>query len=134
MALLKLNADKCTGCGICLLACSAVKEGVFNPQLASLQVHSRYEKGGLTVEGKFCDLCLDCVEACPTEAITVKDGVLSIDQELCTQCGLCVEACPHGIIHLSPSDKLLLCDQCGGSPQCIIFCPHQAIYKEEEAK
>jgi carbon-monoxide dehydrogenase iron sulfur subunit len=134
MALLKLDADKCTGCGICQLACSAVKEGAFNPRLACLQIHSRYEKGDLKIEGEFCDLCLDCVEICPTEAITVKNGVLHISQKLCNQCGLCVEACPHGIIHLAPSGRLLLCNQCGGSPQCIIFCPHQAIYKGEEAK
>jgi carbon-monoxide dehydrogenase iron sulfur subunit len=134
MALLKLDADKCTGCGICQLVCSAVKGGDFNPRLACLQIHSYYENGDLKIEGEFCDLCLDCVEVCPTEAITVKNGVLHISQKLCDQCGLCVEACPHGIIHLAPSGRLLLCNQCSGSPQCILFCPHQAIYKGEEAK
>jgi len=126
-----LDTEKCTGCGICQLACSAVKEGVFNPKMACVQIHSGYEKGGLTITGEFCDLCLECVEACPTEAITLKNGLLSLDQESCNECGLCVEACPYGIIHISPSGRLLICDQCGGSPECVTWCPHEAIYKEE---
>jgi len=80
------------------------------------------------VAGQFCDLCLKCLEVCPTEAIILKNGLLSVDQESCNECGLCVEACPHGIIHISPSGKLLLCDQCG---ECLACCPRKAIYKEE---
>ena len=123
-----LDAEKCTGCDICLLACSAIKEEVFNPKIACMQVHSYYGKDGWIVAGQFCDLCLKCLEVCPTEVIILKNGLLSVDQESCNECGLCVEACPHGIIHISPSGKLLLCDQCG---ECLAWCPHKAIYKEE---
>jgi Fe-S-cluster-containing hydrogenase component 2 len=130
MALLKLDVGKCTGCGICLLACSAVKEKAFNPGLACMRIYSYYGKDGLIIKGEFCDLCLKCVEVCPTEAITLKSGLLGIDQESCNKCGLCVEACPYGIIHIAPSGTLLLCDQCGGSPECVIWCPRAAIYKE----
>ena len=132
MVLLKLDIGNCTGCGICQLACSAVKEEVFNPKIACMQIHSYYGKDGLIIEGEFCDLCLKCVEVCPTEAITLKNDSLGVEQESCSECGLCVEACPHGIIHISPSGRLLLCDKCGGSPQCMIWCPHKAIYKEED--
>lgn len=123
-----LDTEKCTGCDICLLACSAIKEEVFNPKIACMQIHSYYGKDGLIVAGQFCDLCLKCLEVCPTEAIILKNGLLSVDQESCNECGLCVEACPHGIIHISPSGKLLLCDQCG---ECLACCPRKAIYKEE---
>lgn len=131
MAVLKFVVDKCIGCGICQLACSAVKEGVFNPKLACLQIHSYYEEDRLIVEGELCDLCLKCVDACPTEAITVENGLLHLDEENCNQCGVCVDACPYGVIHISSSDRVLLCDLCGGSPQCVRWCPHEAIYKEE---
>jgi len=130
MALLKLDVAKCTGCGICQLVCSAVKEEVLNPRIACMQIYSYYGQDGLVTRGEFCDLCLKCVEACPTEAITLKNKLLSVDQESCNECELCVEACPYGIIHIAPSGTLLLCDQCGGSPECVIWCPHEAIYEE----
>jgi carbon-monoxide dehydrogenase iron sulfur subunit len=130
MAVLKLDEGKCTGCGICQLACSAVKEGVFNPEIACVQIHSGYGEDGLTVSGEFCDMCLKCVETCPTEAISVVDGVLSFDKESCTECGLCEDVCPHGVIHMSPSRKVMICDQCG---ECLAWCPHEAIYKEKVA-
>lgn len=130
---LVLDIERCTGCGICELVCSAVKGGVFNPKMACLKIHSGYEKGDLVIGGEFCDLCLECVETCPTGAITSENGSLSVDQESCSECGLCVDACPYGIIHLSSSGKLLICDHCGGSPECVSWCPHEAIRKEESA-
>jgi ferredoxin len=132
MALFKLDVGKCTGCGICQLVCSAVKAKVFNPGIACMRTHSYYGKDGLIIKGEFCDLCLKCVEACPPEAITFKNGLLRIDQESCTKCELCVETCPYGVIHIAPSGTLLLCDQCGGSPECMKWCPHEAIYKQED--
>lgn len=130
---LVLDTERCTGCGICELVCSAVKGGVFNPKMACLKIHSGYEKDDLVIRGEFCDLCLECVETCPTGAITSENGSLSVDQESCSECGLCVDACPYGIIHLSSSGKLLICDRCGGSPECVSWCPHEAIKKEESA-
>lgn len=130
---LVLDTERCIGCGICELVCSAVKGGVFNPKMACLKIHSGYEKDDLVIRGEFCDLCLECVETCPTGAITSENGSLSVDQESCSECGLCVDACPYGIIHLSSSGKLLICDRCGGSPECVSWCPHEAIEKEESA-
>ena len=43
--------------------------------------------------------CRDCVEACPTAAITVKEEArLSIDLGRCLFCNDCVQACPEGAI------------------------------------
>jgi len=36
MAILKLAVEKCTGCGICQLICSAVKEGVYKINVNAL--------------------------------------------------------------------------------------------------
>ncbi|NLT39008.1 MAG: RnfABCDGE type electron transport complex subunit B [Clostridiales bacterium] len=39
-----------------------------------------------------------CVEACPFDAIYLKDGRAVVDHEKCTGCLVCVEACPRKII------------------------------------
>jgi dissimilatory sulfite reductase (desulfoviridin) alpha/beta subunit len=42
-----------------------------------------------------CNNCGVCVPACPTDAISVKDGVYDIDMELCILCSVCVTCCPE---------------------------------------
>lgn len=41
-------------------------------------------------------VCGRCVDACPSGAITVVDGLLANDRSKCTSCFACVEACPSG--------------------------------------
>jgi Fe-S-cluster-containing hydrogenase component 2 len=41
-----------------------------------------------------CTGCEECVEACPAEAITMKDDVAVINDAECTECGACVDECP----------------------------------------
>ena len=42
----------------------------------------------------------DCAEACPNDAITIKDGLARIDTRLCTGCGICAGVCPNNIISI----------------------------------
>ncbi len=44
----------------------------------------------------------DCKEACPFDAITIKNNIPQIDPKKCTGCGSCVKACPKKIIRLMP--------------------------------
>lgn len=41
-----------------------------------------------------CTGCEECIEACPAEAITMKDSIAVISAEACTECGACVDECP----------------------------------------
>ena len=41
-----------------------------------------------------CNGCSTCVEACPTEALSVADDKVKIDGETCIDCGVCVDECP----------------------------------------
>jgi Ni,Fe-hydrogenase III small subunit/ferredoxin len=52
------------------------------------------------------DGCRDCAEACPTEAITIQDGVFRLDLGRCLFCTDCVEACPEGALRYSQDHRL----------------------------
>lgn len=50
------------------------------------------------VDPEKCTACEECVEACPLEAIEVKDDVAVVDEEVCSDCGACVDVCPSEAI------------------------------------
>ena len=56
----------------------------------------------LNVEG--CTLCLSCVAACPTGALSddQERPVLRFTEDACVQCGLCKATCPEKVISLKP--------------------------------
>jgi ferredoxin len=48
-----------------------------------------------------CGGCGDCVDACPTSAISMNDDNKAVvDQDECTDCGACVDVCPEDAIDL----------------------------------
>lgn len=56
----------------------------------------------LNVEG--CTLCLACVSACPTGALSddPERPMLRFTEDACVQCGLCQATCPEKVISLTP--------------------------------
>jgi len=46
------------------------------------------------VDSEVCTGCESCVEACPSEAISMKDGKACVDPDKCVDCGVCVDECP----------------------------------------
>jgi ferredoxin len=60
--------------------------------------------GGLSFEVENCTLCLSCVGACPTAALSdnPERPMLAFDETLCVQCGLCAQTCPEDVITLKP--------------------------------
>jgi ferredoxin len=57
---------------------------------------------GVNVEG--CTLCLSCVSACPTGALSAdsEKPMLRFAEDACVQCGLCKATCPEKVITLKP--------------------------------
>lgn len=51
-----------------------------------------------------CTLCLSCVSACPTGALTDDPDrpLLRFSEDACVQCGLCRATCPEKVITLTP--------------------------------
>ena len=84
-----------------------------------------------------------CVEACPFDAIHVKNGVAVVDKEACKACEKCIKACPNNLIELVPYEAthLVNCNSnekgkgvtgvckvgCIGCMMCVKACEHEAI-------
>lgn len=60
--------------------------------------------GAVDVDAAGCTLCLSCVSACPTGALTddPERPVLRFAEDACVQCGLCKATCPENVITLRP--------------------------------
>ena len=61
-----------------------------------------FGKVEVTVDG--CTLCLSCVSACPTGALSddPERPMLRFTEDACVQCGLCRATCPEKVITLAP--------------------------------
>lgn len=60
--------------------------------------------GAVQVDTAGCTLCLACVSACPTGALTDNPDMpqLGFQESACIQCGLCKSTCPEKVITLDP--------------------------------
>ncbi len=127
---LHIDAGHCTGCHQCEMACSYVKEGVFNPSKSRIKVFA-FLDGARSVPYT-CTQCWDawCMKACPVDAISVdpKTGAKVVSDPLCVGCKVCTIACPFGTVNFSQSTgKVVKCDLCGGEPACVKACPTPAL-------
>jgi ferredoxin len=60
--------------------------------------------GSVEVNVEGCTLCLSCVSACPTGALSddPEKPMLRFAEDACVQCGLCKATCPEKVISLKP--------------------------------
>jgi ferredoxin len=60
--------------------------------------------GKVDIDAAGCTLCLACVAACPTGALTddPERPLLRFAEDACVQCGLCKATCPERVIALTP--------------------------------
>jgi anaerobic carbon-monoxide dehydrogenase iron sulfur subunit len=128
--MLIINADKCTGCHNCELACSMTHEGAFRPHATRVHVYT-WEREGFSVP-MMCQHCRDapCIPVCTPHALTrdAASGWVNLDEAKCIGCKMCVQACPFGnALWDEQTQKIFKCDYCGGDPACAKFCPTQAI-------
>ena len=50
------------------------------------------------VDESRCTGCGLCTDVCPTEAISVVEGLARVEQSLCQECEACLSACPNGAL------------------------------------
>lgn len=125
-----LDADKCTSCLQCEMACSLEHEGNFNPAFSRIKVFE-FEHGRRSIPYT-CTQCDEawCMKACPTDAISINHelGTKEVNDSLCVGCKVCTIACPYGTINFNTNTgKVVKCDLCGGDPKCAEACPTDAI-------
>lgn len=54
--------------------------------------------------GLACNLCGECVESCPTDALTINDDKLNHDGEKCQYCEVCMDLCPECAIRIDEGE------------------------------
>lgn len=63
------------------------------------------------VDGLVCDICKDCIAACPVQAISIRKMMVSVDALYCVGCGKCQDVCPLDAITLVETDAQGLLDR-----------------------
>lgn len=142
------NAQRCTGCKTCMLACKDYHD--LPPAISFRQV---YEYGGgtwtqddrgLWTQDCFayyvsvaCNHCSApvCMQVCPTGAMHKDDqGLVSVDREKCIGCGYCALSCPYRAPKVDRARGFSVkCDGCGSrvrvgeAPICVEACPLRAL-------
>jgi len=109
-----LNAETCTGCGICVEACP--EEAIVLGLVGAARRGAIDYAAPIDVDEVKCSYCGVCVCMCPFNALTLKvdgeerllivekegfpqyDRTMSIDQEKCNRCTICEDVCPRDAI------------------------------------
>lgn len=144
-AYVECDEMKCTGCGICQMACSMKHHGVINKDLSRIQVR----KYLLPLPKAIPITCLQCADdaerqcekACPRKPPAIhldkKTLHMVIDTDRCLgkKCLLCQKACSANAIriNLDVSPHPFVCDLCDTQnngdrrPECVNICPCNAL-------
>ena len=128
-------------CG-CVLGPKDVRESVVEALAASAKVSSFLGKGETTISPEvafviedLCNGCGQCLEKCPTKAITITNGKATISSLSCIGCGLCIPSCPTSAIDLKNNTNEQLMAKIAGiaqgslKPKIIAFAEKTTAYR-----
>ncbi|RLE69363.1 MAG: 4Fe-4S dicluster domain-containing protein [Thermoprotei archaeon] len=122
------DRNKCTGCMMCMIACSYKHFGVVDLNKSLRQINYSIE------DGYYCAYCVHCddpmcMASCPSNAIYIdeKNGWVLKNQYKCIGCKNCVYACPYSNPWYDEVNGVTWkCDFCDGNPECVRVCPSNA--------
>ena len=131
---------KCSLCGACMAACSAVKKGRIDLPQSRIRIETAGSRKPL--RAAVCAHCEEpaCVTAC-MRGIIDKDetnGLVTRRWEDCFRCAACLVSCPVGAVIEDADQKAFVsCDLCGRTggedPLCVRVCLSGALRFEEDA-
>lgn len=142
------DADRCTGCKTCELACKDYKDlgtdvnfrriyeyagGEWLPQPNGCWNHNVFAYY-VSISCNHCENPA-CVSVCPTGAMHKNaDGFVIVDEQLCIGCRYCHMACPYDAPQYdAQKGHMTKCDGCysrvqeGKKPICVDACPLRAL-------
>ncbi len=131
MKVLVHDPNRCTGCHDCEDACSKKWFKETDRSKSRIQILDPE-----TAEGPYgaitCTQCGDCIDICPTGAISrTRSGVVVIQKKACVGCLACVAFCSIGAMrHHADHMETFKCVACGG---CVEACPENALGIQEAA-
>ena len=128
-----IDADKCTGCHGCEMACSIKHYLVCGTHYSRIRIQEFREVN--TFIPIKCQACEDapCMDVCPmTARVRQENGAVVTDPLKCIGCHVCIQACPFGAVVVDPTDgKTMSCDLCDDDPMgpwCVKACTmHKAL-------
>ena len=140
MLSLKIDPEKCDGCGRCTVACSmsrvlSKEQDVAGPYSPLLWVNETGMKYSIDI-CRHCEKPV-CVDACVAGVITRNDenGIIQIDTENCIGCWSCVMECPFKALRIE-NNHAVKCDGCRElkTPLCVRFCPTGALKAASDSR
>ena len=151
----RIEAEKCSACQLCVIACKDEHVGVAHspwtapqPETGQFWIavheaeHGRAPRLRTSRLPVMCQHCTNaaCMKVCAPAAIRRRpDGLVWIDPASCTGCGLCEPACPYDAIAMNAA--LGVAQKCTGCahlvdeglpPRCVEVCPHDVIVFGED--
>jgi carbon-monoxide dehydrogenase iron sulfur subunit len=130
------NLQDCTGCKLCEMACSMVKEQRVWPWASRIRVYQYPPSLEFPVACYQCGTDAKCIHSCPEGALSLSSDTctVEVDTTKCLRttqqldCRICADACPGGTINHHPvTGAPLFCDMCGGDPACVRVCPSDTL-------
>lgn len=120
---IRVDAQKCTGCHLCEMACSLFHLGVVDLERSAIRIF-KDDLGKSINRPKVCPQCkkMVCLESPLDQGVS--EEVVKKEWEWPSYR---VDYCkPNQIFKVG--DYTYHCDLCGGDPQCVKVCTIQAIW------
>jgi carbon-monoxide dehydrogenase iron sulfur subunit len=127
MKVLVTQPELCIGCTLCEDICSNAWYKEINRARSAIRITSL---GNAEYELAVCTQCGECIDVCPTQAISRnKQGVVRVDKKLCIGCLSCVGFCPILTMYYYEGDPVpFKCISCG---LCARECPTGTLSLED---